>query len=74
MISLSVRALLIAVASTLVLSAQPSAAKTAAERKALYDAHHGDFDYLLGNWEFTVVSPEYRKGRGYWRAVRLDTG
>lgn len=33
-----------------------------------------DFDYLLGDWEFTAESKEFGKFRGYWSAVRLDTG
>ena len=36
--------------------------------------HQGEFDYLLGDWEFTNVSKEYGKGRGYWSAVRLAEG
>jgi len=34
-------------------------------------AHQADFDYLLGDWEFTSVSKEYGAGRGFWSAVRL---
>ena len=37
-------------------------------------AHKGDFDYLLGDWEFSAVSREYGNFRGYWSAVRLDGG
>jgi len=36
--------------------------------------HRGDFDYLLGDWEFTAVSQQYGKFRGYWSAVRLGDG
>src|SRR3989475_6992415 len=43
----------------------------ATQIRASYDAHQGDFDYLLGDWEFTSVSREFRKGRGYWSAVRV---
>jgi hypothetical protein len=49
-------------------------ARTPAQIKASYDAHRGDFDYLLGDWEFTAVSHEYGKFRGYWSAVRLGQG
>ena len=42
--------------------------------QASYEAHKGDFDYLLGDWEFSAVSREYGNFRGYWSAVRLDTG
>ena len=48
--------------------------KTAEEIQALLEAHQGDFDYLLGDWEFTSVSREYGKGRGFWSAVRLEEG
>src|SRR5262245_47896067 len=49
-------------------------AKTPEQIKALYDAHSGDFDYLLGDWEFSATSKEWGKGQGYWSAVRLAEG
>jgi hypothetical protein len=68
-------------AGTLVLSvtsaptfAQTNPTRSADEIRALYDAHKGDFDYLLGDWEFTAESKEYGKFGGLWSAVRLDTG
>lgn len=77
MIRLHVRAeiLLLACASipSLMLAQMPSK-KSPEQMKASYDAHKGDFDYLLGDWEFTTVSKKYGKGRGYWSAVRLVTG
>lgn len=39
-----------------------------------FDAHKGDFDYLLGDWEFQAESKQYGSFRGYWSAVRLDEG
>ena len=42
--------------------------------QASFDAHKGEFDYLLGDWEFTAVSQQYGKMRGYWSAVRLAEG
>lgn len=39
--------------------------------KAASQAHRGDFDYLIGDWEFTTESREYGKGHGIWSAVRL---
>jgi hypothetical protein len=33
--------------------------------------HQADFDYLLGDWEFTSVSKEYGAARGFWSAVRF---
>jgi hypothetical protein len=52
----------------------PTKKKTAQELQASFDAHKGDFDYLLGEWEFTTVSKEHGPGKGFWSAVRLDTG
>lgn len=49
-------------------------ARTEAEMKASYEAHQGDFDYLLGDWEFTATSKEYGKFHGIWSAVRLPEG
>jgi len=57
------------------LRAQAVPKRTPEQMKASYDAHKGDFDYLLGDWEFTSLSREYGKGRGYWSALRLtETG
>src|SRR6266496_1611388 len=56
------------------LPAQATASRTPDQMRASYDAHQGDFDYLLGDWEFTSVSREFGKGRGYWSAVRLAEG
>jgi len=48
--------------------------RTPEQIKASYDAHQSDFDYLLGDWEFTALSREYGEGRGFWSAVRLADG
>lgn len=66
------------VASMLVI-ASPLFAQTVPKRtpeqiKSSYEAHQHEFDYLLGDWEFTSVSREHGKGRGYWSAVRLTEG
>src|SRR3954463_2697707 len=53
-------------------SAQVSDKRTPEQTQASYEAHKGDFDYLLGDWEFTAVSREFGNFRGYWSAVRLD--
>ncbi len=66
--------LLAAMAIAPPLSAQATAKRTPEQIKASYDAHQGEFDYLLGDWEFNSVSREYGKGRGYWSAVRLAEG
>jgi len=52
----------------------PANKKTEKELRASFDAHKGDFDYLLGEWEFTTVSKEHGTGKGFWTAVRLATG
>jgi hypothetical protein len=51
-----------------------TAAKTAEQLKASFDAHKNDFDYLLGDWEFTAASHQWGAFRGYWSAVRLTEG
>ena len=48
-----------------------AASPTREQMKAAYDAHHGDFDYLLGDWEFTATNQQYGKFNGYWSAVRM---
>ena len=48
---------------------------TAEQIQAASKMHAHDFDYLLGDWEFTAVNREHGKFRGYWSAVQLaDTG
>ena len=54
-------------------SAQESG-RTEEQMKASFEAHKGDFDYLLGDWEFTATSQQYGRFRGYWSAVHLDEG
>ena len=68
-----------ALLASIVALAPPLRAQTVEQRtreqiKSSYDAHQGDFDYLLGDWEFTSVSHEYGRGHGYWSAVRLAEG
>jgi hypothetical protein len=55
-------------------SGQSPAPRTAEQIQAAFEAHKGEFDYLLGDWEFTGTSREYGKIRGYWSAVRLEEG
>ena len=61
-------------AVALPLSAQTPARRTGEQMRAAFDAHKGDFDYLLGDWEFTVTNPQYGTNRGYWSAVKLADG
>jgi len=56
------------------LSAQAVGQRPREQIKASYDAHQGDFDYLLGDWAFTSVSREFGTGHGYWSALRLAEG
>ena len=35
------------------------------------EQHRDDFDYLLGDWEFTATDGEYGTYGGYWSALRL---
>ena len=56
------------------LSAQTSGKRSPEQIKASFNAHKGEFDYLLGDWEFTAVNGEYGNFRGYWSAVRLSEG
>lgn len=55
-------------------SAQDDAARRAEERKAAFERHKSDFDYLLGDWQFTSESRDYGTFNGRWSAVRLDGG
>jgi hypothetical protein len=57
------------------LAAWPAAAQRTPEQlQALYESHKGDFDYLLGDWEFTATNRQHGESRGYWSAVRLPNG
>lgn len=56
------------------LPAQTNSQRTEAQRKAAYQAHKSDFDYLLGDWEFTARDPRYGKYGGRWSAVRTQQG
>ncbi|HEX9631795.1 MAG TPA: hypothetical protein VGA02_04955 [Gemmatimonadales bacterium] len=42
--------------------------------EASYQAHQGEFDYLLGDWTFTAQSREWGAFDGRWSAVRLAEG
>ena len=55
-------------------SGQATVKRTSEQIKALYDAHQADFDYLLGDWQFTTVSKQWGKGQGFWSAVRVAEG
>ncbi len=40
----------------------------------MYEKHKGDFDYLLGDWEFVANNKQFGKSNGRWSAVRTATG
>lgn len=42
--------------------------------RARYESHKADFDYLLGDWQFTAHSKQYGTFGGYWTAVRVGDG
>ena len=50
------------------------ATKSWEEVQAAFQAHKDEFNYLLGDWEFTSVNRQYGNARGFWSAVRLDEG
>lgn len=56
------------------LAAQSAPRRTPDQIRASFAAHKGDFDYLLGDWEFTAVSHDYGRMHGFWSAVRLTDG
>jgi len=47
------------VAITPPLAAQSPSKRTSEQIRAPYDAHKGEFDHLLCDWEFTSQSPEF---------------
>lgn len=58
-------------------SSAQTASKTEEQIDASVEAHKGDFDYLLGDWEYTgtrKTPPGDQKFRGVWSAVRLADG
>lgn len=54
--------------------AQTPPRKTSEQIRASFEAHKGDFDYLLGDWEFTADNKQWGKAHGVWSAVRLAEG
>lgn len=66
--------LMITLAAASTLRGQTPPKRTPEQIQASYAAHKGEFDYLLGDWEFTATSQQYGKFQGLWSAVRLDKG
>jgi hypothetical protein len=73
-----VRAILAMVAGAILAVALPVDAqatrRTPEQIEASYNAHKGEFDYLLGDWQFEAQSKQWGKLYGYWSAVRLAEG
>ena len=55
-------------------AAQTAAKKTPEQVQASFNAHKGDFDYLLGDWTFVADNKQYGKSNGRWSAVKTATG
>ena len=51
-----------------------SSSKTPEQLAAAFESHKGDFDYLLGDWQFDAKSHEHGVFHGLWSAVRLTEG
>jgi hypothetical protein len=66
-------ALLALLAST-PLAAQNAAPRTPEQIRQSWEAHHADFDYLLGDWEFTARNLDYGEIHGRWSAMKLADG
>jgi len=58
---------------TTALCAQADSKRTS-EQVNPSSTHKSDFDFLLGDWEFTSESQQYGKFGGHWSFVRLETG
>ncbi|HET7038648.1 MAG TPA: hypothetical protein VFH97_02095 [Gemmatimonadales bacterium] len=49
-------------------------AQSAEQLRASFQAHRSEFDYLLGDWQYTAQSREWGPYHGAWSAVRLSEG
>src|SRR5438105_497312 len=64
----------ITVFAALAISAQTAPKKTPEQLQALFNQHKGDFDYLLGDWQFVANNKQFGKSNGRWSAVKTATG
>src|SRR5262245_3816062 len=55
-------------------NAQAPAKRSGEQIQASFQAHKDEFDYLLGDWEFTGDSKQFGKFRGYWSALKPAEG
>lgn len=68
------RALLFASVLLLAAFASPAQEGGSAGETAASPSGPADFDYLLGDWEFTATSRQWGTFEGVWSAVRLAEG
>lgn len=69
------RHIILALCASTLLSTSPLHPQTTKEEaKPSSESRNTDFDYLLGDWEFTAKSREHGDYRGRWSAVRLAEG
>ena len=73
-ISFPLTVALLALAGVTPPASPQSSGRTREQIQASLQAHKDEFNYLLGDWEFSSVSKEYGEARGFWSAVRLDEG
>ncbi|HWA15327.1 MAG TPA: hypothetical protein VG817_02780 [Gemmatimonadales bacterium] len=66
------RTLLLLTVLALPLQAQAPLDRKEVDRRVA--AHQADFDYLLGEWQFSSVSQQWGPGGGVWTAVKLEGG
>lgn len=59
---------------TMSVLAAPASAQSGVSDRPQPHANDTDFDFLLGDWRFTIRHAEFGNGAGYWTAVRLATG
>jgi hypothetical protein len=64
----------LALLAALPLLAQTAGKRTPEQIEASFQAHRNDFDYLLGDWEFSAEDKDWGKYKGRWSAIKLDDG
>jgi len=62
------------IATSASVDAQSGTPRTEEQIRAAFESHKGEFDYLLGDWEFEAATREFGEFRGRWSAVRLVEG
>jgi len=59
---------------TLPLTAQTAPRKTDEQFDASTKAHEHEYDYLIGDWEFTATNKQFGPFNGRWSALKLEEG